>query len=58
MDPLLVTLGGGGHFALAFSGGFLVKLTAAGFGQNTRFLAGAFEAPHGGFKRLVFSDTD
>jgi hypothetical protein len=58
MDALLVALGGGGQFALAFSGGFLVKLAAAGFGQDTGFLAGAFETPHGGLKRLVFSDAD
>jgi hypothetical protein len=58
MDAFLVALGGGGQFALAFGGGFLVKLTAAGFGQHPRFFAGALEAPHGGFEGLVFSDAD
>ena len=52
-DALEVTLDRGGGLALTHSGGFLVMLATAGFGQDARFFTGALETSQGEVKRLV-----
>ncbi len=49
-----VALNSGSHVAFANSGGLLVKLAAANFGQYTCFFASALEATQSDVKRLVF----
>lgn len=53
-----MALNGSSGFALTLSGGLLVELTAADFGQYTGFLAGALEATQGYVEGFVLFNFD
>jgi hypothetical protein len=55
---LQVTFNSSGTGALAHSGGLLVVLALANFGENARFFTGALETTQSDVKRLVFLDLD
>jgi hypothetical protein len=55
---LQVAFDGRRFLALAFLGRFLVELTSSQLGQNTGFLASAFETAQSCVKVLAFSYSD
>jgi len=56
--PFHVSFDGGGSLAFSLLGRLLVILAPTQFGEHTRLLAGALEAPQGGIKVLTFSYTN
>jgi len=56
-QALVMALHGGGQFALALSGGFLIKLAGAQIGQQAGLFHGTLEAAHRDFKRLILFNS-
>ena len=56
--PFHVSFDGGGSLAFSLLGRLLVIRASTQFGEHTRFLARALEAPQGGIEVLTFSYTN
>ncbi len=58
LQLLVIAFDGGGLFALALRGGFLVELPAAHLRQDACLLAGTLETAHGDFEGFIFLYAD